>query len=402
MFCVSHSGKIGPHPKDFILKNQTALFLFFRHISHNTHHTSARMSWLLRDVAEEKRLENKADSLNQELRREGDKVAQMKKDIGALSEAKTRLEDINAKLSNETQALNTKLEHRNDDIRTLSDTVASLRAELEEAKRQVASVKSEDSSNREKLESMTAKNTALESRDSSLEEEKRHLKARIRELELELENLKCETKEGRSQITDLAVKGSSYEQRVKGLESDKIHLEAWNKEKERHATALQTEKTQLEKERAARQQELTDLKETKVKLEVSVKDLEKRERELAQKIAAQQAAFDAKEKEMRRSIEAERDRMAKDTREDKNQQQDFFKNMMTTMLDLNKQATERQDREREKQQDFTKYLLGQQHELPGTMSRLCYQPVMEAASVPISEQHEKRKELEGPQSDDGK
>ena len=360
------------------------------------------MSWLFRDVAEEKRLENKADSLNQELRREGDKAAQLQKDIGALSGANQTLKTTNAELSKETDALKTKLEHRNNDILTLSDTVASLRAELEEAKRQVASMKSQDSSNREKLDSMTAKNTALESRNSSLEEETRHLKARIRELELELENLKCETKEGRSQTTDLAVKGSSYEQRVKGLESEKIHLEAWNKEKERHATALQTKKTQLETERAARQQELTDLKEMKVKLEVSVKDLEKREREMAQHIVVQQAAFDAKEKEMRRSMEAERDRMAKDTREDKNQQQEFFKNMMTTMLDLNKQAIERQDREREKQQDFTKYLLGQQHELPGNVSRLCYQPVMEAASVPISEQHEKRKELEGPESDDGK
>ena len=140
--------------------------------------------------------------------------------------------------------------------------------------------------------------------------------------------LKSETKEGRSQITELAVKGSSYEQKVKGLESERTTLEVLNTERQKQLAGLQTEKMELEKERAAYQQELAGLKEMKAKLEASVEDLKKRERELAQQTKAQQAAFDAKEKELRQMQKEESIRMEENKKEEINRLDKSYQNAM--------------------------------------------------------------------------
>ena len=160
---------------------------------------------------------------------------------------------------------------------------------------------------------------------------------------------------------------------------------------QKQLVGLQTEKMVLEKERAGYLQELADLKEMKAKLEASVEDLKKRERELAQQTAAQQAAFDAKEKEMRQMQKDESIRMEENKKELKRLHEahrnamDKLSQLSSTsfdgLLDSNKQL-------QRSQEVVMATLLAQQQQQSDFM-RQALQNAQQAHSVPTAERHEK-------------
>ena len=161
---------------------------------------------------------------------------------------------------------------------------------------------------------------------------------------------------------------------------------------QKQLVGLQTEKMVLEKERAAYLQELADLKEMKAKLEASVEDLKKRERELAQQTAAQQAAFDAKEKEMRQMQKDESIRMEENKKEELKRLHEAHRNAMDKLSQLSSTSFDGlldSNKQLQRSQEVVMATLLAQQQQQSDFMRQALQNAQQAHSVPTAERHEK-------------
>ena len=136
-----------------------------------------------------------------------------------------------------------------------------------------------------------------------------------------------------------------------------------------------------------------------------MEDLTKRERELAQQTKAQQAAFDAKEKEMRQMQKEESIRMEENKREEMKLLGEAHRDAMNQLSQLSSTSfagmLQSNTQLQRAQEIVMATLLAQQQQQSDFMRRQALQNAQQAPSGLAAEQHQKTKAAKRPQNYDG-